>query len=172
MRFARDASTRVFYMDRGELWESGTPKQIFENPQRKETRDFIFRVRSWEQTINTLDLDVPAILGSLSEYCSRQFMGRRAANACQLIVEEVVFSQLLQTAQRRGLHNPDIHVTLSAGEGGIDTVLKVDCGAAMLEGGDPFAEDYDDISEAIVSGLCDRQERVEPGVMEFYVKHV
>ena len=29
MRFARDASTRVFYMDRGELWEEGSPEQIF-----------------------------------------------------------------------------------------------------------------------------------------------
>ena len=29
MRFARDASSRVFYMDQGELWESGTPKQIY-----------------------------------------------------------------------------------------------------------------------------------------------
>ena len=74
MRFARDASSRVFYMDQGELWEAGPPEQIFEHPKRQETHDFIFRVRSWKWDIETLTPDSLAMEASLIAYCQRQFL--------------------------------------------------------------------------------------------------
>ena len=46
MAFARDISSRVVYMNEGVICEQGTPSQIFSNPQRKETQDFLSRFRS------------------------------------------------------------------------------------------------------------------------------
>ena len=46
MAFARDISSRVVYMNEGVICEQGTPAEIFGNPQRKETRDFLTRFRS------------------------------------------------------------------------------------------------------------------------------
>ena len=43
MAFARDISTHVVYMNRGVICEEGTPQQIFNNPQKAETRDFLAR---------------------------------------------------------------------------------------------------------------------------------
>ena len=43
MAFARDVSNRVVYMKEGIICEEGTPQQIFENPQRQETQDFLSR---------------------------------------------------------------------------------------------------------------------------------
>ena len=43
MAFARDVSNRVVYMNRGVICEDGTPEQIFGNPQKPETRDFLAR---------------------------------------------------------------------------------------------------------------------------------
>lgn len=43
MAFARDVSTKVIYMQNGIIWESGTPEQIFEDPQKPETREFLSR---------------------------------------------------------------------------------------------------------------------------------
>lgn len=43
MAFARDVSNRVVYMKEGIICEQGTPEQIFQNPQRQETRDFLSR---------------------------------------------------------------------------------------------------------------------------------
>ncbi len=169
MRFARDASTRVFYMDRGELWEAGPPKQIFENPLRQETHDFIFRVRSWEWTIDSSTPDLPAMEASLSGYCQRQFMSRRATNACHHIVEEVALEHLVREARNRKMANPDIRLTLSAGEGGVDTILLVDY-RSMLPEGDPLQTTDAKLSEAIISGLCERVERNEPGVVHYHLK--
>ena len=43
MAFARDISTHVVYMNGGVICEEGTQQQIFNNPQKAETRDFLAR---------------------------------------------------------------------------------------------------------------------------------
>ncbi|MDY3282073.1 amino acid ABC transporter ATP-binding protein [Dysosmobacter sp.] len=45
MAFARDVSTNVVYMNQGVICESGTPEQVFGDPQKQETRDFLSRFR-------------------------------------------------------------------------------------------------------------------------------
>ncbi|MBQ1264881.1 MAG: amino acid ABC transporter ATP-binding protein [Oscillospiraceae bacterium] len=45
MDFARDVSTKVVYMNEGIICESGTPAEIFDHPQKSETRDFLARFR-------------------------------------------------------------------------------------------------------------------------------
>ena len=46
MSFARDISTRVVYMYEGVICEQGSPEQIFGNPRKQETRDFLSRFRN------------------------------------------------------------------------------------------------------------------------------
>jgi len=46
MAFARDVSSRVVYMNNGVICEQGTPDQVFGNPQRQETKDFLSRFRN------------------------------------------------------------------------------------------------------------------------------
>ena len=45
MAFARDVSNRVVYMNQGVICEQGSPDQVFGDPQRQETRDFLSRFR-------------------------------------------------------------------------------------------------------------------------------
>ena len=51
MRFARDVSRRVFYMDEGVIYEEGPPAGIFDAPKREKTRAFIFRIRNFQYHI-------------------------------------------------------------------------------------------------------------------------
>ena len=46
MAFARDISSRVVYMNQGVICEQGTPDQVFGDPQRQETKDFLARFRN------------------------------------------------------------------------------------------------------------------------------
>ena len=46
MAFARDVSTHVVYMNQGVICEEGAPADVFGNPQRQETRDFLSRFRN------------------------------------------------------------------------------------------------------------------------------
>ena len=43
MAFARDVSNHVVYMNQGVICEQGNPAEVFGNPQRQETRDFLSR---------------------------------------------------------------------------------------------------------------------------------
>ena len=45
MAFARDVSSRVVFMNDGVICEEGTPQEIFENPRKQPTRDFLARFR-------------------------------------------------------------------------------------------------------------------------------
>lgn len=44
MGFAREVSDRVLFMDEGIIYEEGNPEQIFNNPQRIRTKEFLSKV--------------------------------------------------------------------------------------------------------------------------------
>ena len=44
MAFVREVATRVIFMDRGRIVETGSPKDIFENPQTDRLRDFTAKI--------------------------------------------------------------------------------------------------------------------------------
>ena len=46
MAFARDVSNHVVFMSQGVIWEEGVPSEVFGNPQKQETKDFLARFRS------------------------------------------------------------------------------------------------------------------------------
>ncbi len=46
MAFARDVSNHVVYMNQGVICEEGTPADLFGNPRKQETKDFLSRFRN------------------------------------------------------------------------------------------------------------------------------
>jgi polar amino acid transport system ATP-binding protein len=44
MAFARDVADRVCFLREGAIWEQGSPEEIFTDPRREETRQFLSRV--------------------------------------------------------------------------------------------------------------------------------
>ena len=46
MAFARDVSNHVVYMNQGVICEAGSPAEVFGNPQKQETKDFLTRFRN------------------------------------------------------------------------------------------------------------------------------
>lgn len=43
MEFAREVSSRVIFMDEGVIVEEGTPENLFKNPQKTRTKEFLHR---------------------------------------------------------------------------------------------------------------------------------
>ena len=41
MEFAKNVSTRVIFLEKGHIFEDGTPEQIFNNPKNERTKEFI-----------------------------------------------------------------------------------------------------------------------------------
>ena len=93
MEFARNISSRVFYMDEGLIYEEGTPAQIFDNPQKEKTRAFIHRIRSFEHRITSPDYDLYAVQAEMEAFCDKHMLPKEFTGYVEHITEEVLLLQ-------------------------------------------------------------------------------
>ena len=98
MRFAREVSTRVLYMDEGVVYESGAPEEIFEHPQRPRTRAFIRRLDMLCFSLERSDFDLYHFRGRVDDFAAGQFVGPKMRNAIQLVLEELLENLLFPRA--------------------------------------------------------------------------
>lgn len=95
MQFARDVSTRVFYMDEGVIYEQGTPEQIFDHPQKEKTRRFVRQLKLLELPLDPKQVDLAALNGQITQFALRLGLGERTVRYLQLAVEEILSGLLL-----------------------------------------------------------------------------
>lgn len=95
MRFARDVSTRIFYMDDGVIYEEGMPKEIFTNPKKEKTRQFIQKLKVYEAHITKADFDFVALASQLEEFGRKQQVNQKTVVNMQLLFEELVVNSLI-----------------------------------------------------------------------------
>ena len=95
MNFARDVSTRVFYMDEGGIYEEGTPAQIFGDPQKEKTRIFIKRLRQLRFDITTREYDFVGATTSIEAFGRKNMLSPRTIRNMQLCFEEIIVQNLL-----------------------------------------------------------------------------
>jgi polar amino acid transport system ATP-binding protein len=90
MRFAKEVSTRIFFMDQGIIYEDGTPEQIFENPQKPNTIAFIKRIRSLHYRISGRNYDLYEMQARIMEFCNKYFLPQKLVRNIELLSEEVM----------------------------------------------------------------------------------
>jgi polar amino acid transport system ATP-binding protein len=88
MQFAKEVSNRVFYMDEGGIYEEGTPDQIFGNPQKEKTKEFIFKIRSFSFEVTSKNFDHVKLLSEIDEFAFRHGMDGKTSEKIRLIAEE------------------------------------------------------------------------------------
>jgi len=144
MEFARNISTRVFYMDEGLIYEEGTPQQIFENPQKEKTQAFINRVRSFQYHISSPDYDLYAMNAEIETFCEKHLLSKRICGDVLLLAEETL---LLQADYS------DITLSLAYSEKTGHLELLFEAAGAP---GNPLVEGVqdDDIGLKLIQGRC------------------
>jgi polar amino acid transport system ATP-binding protein len=95
MDFAKDVSTRVFYMDEGLIYEEGSPKEIFGNPKREKTREFIQRLRILKAEIASRDFDLYKLNADIEAFCAKHTIDQKTVANILLLVEETAVNLLL-----------------------------------------------------------------------------
>ena len=102
MRFARDVSTRILYMDEGGIYEDGTPEQIFDHPSREKTRLFIRRLRVLTFTIDsTRKFDFLGALSEIDRFGVENMISPMKTRHIQLVFEEMVLQSILPYLDRQ-----------------------------------------------------------------------
>lgn len=90
MRFARDVSSRIFYMDDGIIYESGTPDEIFDNPKKPKTRAFLRRIDMLNFELNKSNFDLYHFQGEVDTFAEKQLLDAKQRKTLQLVLEELL----------------------------------------------------------------------------------
>ena len=95
MKFAREICNRVFYMDEGGIYEDGTPEQIFDDPKRERTRQFIRHLKVLEYSITSHDFDFIGFNTQIEEFGRKHRISQRKIYNIQAYIEEMCVQILL-----------------------------------------------------------------------------
>ncbi len=95
MNFARQISNRVFFMNEGGIYEEGTPEQIFETPQRENTRRFIRRLKVLELCIDADHGDYFDYCQEILRYCVKNGVTGHTTSGILSVFEELVWTVML-----------------------------------------------------------------------------
>ncbi len=98
MKFARDVSTRIFYMDQGVVYEDGTPEEIFDHPKKDRTRAFVKRLKVLSLSVESLDYDFISMSEKLQSYGEKNMFGRKRTMALRLLFEEIASLNIIPNA--------------------------------------------------------------------------
>ena len=94
MDFARKISNRILFMYDGYIYEDGTPKQIFEHPQKEITKKFIQRLSSLTYKISSMDFDVEAMNDELNAYGEKLLIEAERLSKLMLAFEEICINNI------------------------------------------------------------------------------
>lgn len=95
MKFAREICNRVFYMDEGGIYEDGPPEQIFDNPKKERTRQFIRHLKVLEYTIRSKGFDFIGLNTQIEEFGRKHRISQRTILRIQSYIEEMCVQILL-----------------------------------------------------------------------------
>ncbi len=95
MKFAKEVSNRVFYMDEGGIYEDGTPEEIFEHPKKERTVRFIKRLKVFEKTITSKTFDFIGFNSKLEEFGRKSEMNQKSIYRIQSVFEELCVQMIL-----------------------------------------------------------------------------
>ncbi|MBQ9518766.1 MAG: ABC transporter permease subunit, partial [Firmicutes bacterium] len=89
MKFARDVSNRVFYMDEGIIYEEGSPEQIFTAPAKEKTRQFINRLKMFKFKLTDENSDIFALMSGVDEFIHKHLIPQKLGNKLLTVAEEL-----------------------------------------------------------------------------------
>ncbi len=89
MKFAKNISTRIFYMDEKNIYEQGTPEDIFEHPKKEKTKQFIFGQDTLHKIFIKKELDYLGLLSEVNAFGFRKMISSKMLNHIESVIEEV-----------------------------------------------------------------------------------
>ncbi|MDO4731770.1 MAG: amino acid ABC transporter ATP-binding protein [Clostridia bacterium] len=117
MKFAKEIANRVIFMADGGIYEDGTPKQIFENPQKEKTIAFIRNIKHFYYHIRNKNFDFIQLQGGIQYFVERYGLASKMAYRLQLCVEELI--QDILSSKIDETVEIDITIEYSEADGGI-----------------------------------------------------
>ena len=148
MRFARDVSNRVFYMDEGGIYEEGTPEEIFDHPEKEKTRIFIRRLKTLELEVLSPTLDYAGVIDKIRKFCRDTMQEASVSRNMMLCFEEIAVQNIIRKSGKDASIYP-VRIEAEYSEADGTNTMNFTWGGEEY---DPIAGG-DDLSSTIVRGI-------------------
>ena len=165
MKFARDVSNRVFFMDEGGIYEEGTPEQIFGAPTKEKTRIFIKRLKQVSLEITSLNFDFLGFIAQIEQFGRDNMVSPRILRDLELAFEELVVQNIRGALEHSGGGLP-INIDIEHSETDETAQMKITYGGGRY---DPFS-DGDELSAMIIKKLAYDVKSTYDGKNEVIIK--
>ena len=110
LNFARKVSKRVFYMDEGTVYEEGTPEEIFDNPKKEKTKNFINKINSFNKTIDKTSFNLLLFISEFVKYLNNKNVNIKTVNLLSVLIEEITLNEIFSNMKNDGKINVQIYV--------------------------------------------------------------
>ncbi len=158
MRFAKEISNKVFYMDQGIIYEEGTPEQIFDHPVKERTRAFVNGLKVLHIHVNSESFDFIGTQSQIEEYCYKNQVSVKTAYRISSVFEELCVQIPMPT-----LSECDISMTVEYSEKSAQTRMVLRYGGVSFNPKDTKNE----LAYKVLAGLC-KEIRWQPEVKAKY----
>lgn len=155
--FARAISDRIVFMCNGRICEQGTPNEIINHPQDRQTKAFINHCINMVYEIPSPKYDHPELNARIEVFCLRYRLPVTDTHSLQLAVEELLNLiplddgvSLVLTKSDKGL---ELEATLAKGEHPYlsGEYIKDDLSYSILEGMcEKIEEDVNEMNETVI----------------------
>ena len=147
MKFAKDVSNRVFYMDEGGIYEEGSPERIFGHPEKEKTRIFIKRLKQLPLVLESADFDFINVMSQLEQFGKENMLSEKTTGNLLHVFEESVTQGI---AGQQGVF--PVNVMIEHSEADDSVMLEACYGGAEF---DP-ARDGDVLSAAMIKNASEK----------------
>lgn len=106
MNFAKDVSSRIFYMDEGVIYEEGSPEVIFNNPTKPKTKAFIEKSKVLSFDVTSLKYDFIKVNDMIKNFGEKNFISNNKIEQMRRIFEEGCLLGIIPTSDA-------LHITFS-----------------------------------------------------------
>ena len=140
MNFAREVATRILFFADGEIYEQGTPAEIFDAPKRPKTIAFIHKQKYFNYEILERNFDLMEMQGGIQTFAEKYGLSARRTNRIQLCSEELIYEMFDNACA------DDIKIEIDVTYSEIDSsvAIKFSCAGKSYN---PLDKNFDEMDE-------------------------
>ena len=141
MNFAREVATRILFFADGEIYEQGTPAEIFDAPKRPKTIAFIHKQKYFSYEIFERSFDLMELQGGIQFFAEKYGLSTRKTNRLQLCCEELIYEMLNNSCEGEAVK---ILLDVTYAESDNSVEIKFSCAGKFYN---PFDKKFDELDE-------------------------
>ena len=153
MNFAREVADRVLFFADGGIYEQGTPEEIFDNPKKDKTKEFIQKIKYFSYDIKERDFDLMVVQGGIQIFGEKYGLDQKSINRLQVNCEELIYDMMSHCYPAGD--EVDIRILVSYAEKDRSARIHLSCGGEEYN---PFAEGKEGLGTIIVKNTAKKAE--------------